>query len=314
MKLGKQESSTHSHFIAPQFTNPPLPPHLPYTPLDLGSLTSIPPPPPPDQPPIPIPIPLLGSSPGAPLFVPQNPHMSSAPSTFPFQSPPTTASPQASMTGTTISRPPILNRLPSPPAELASDEALLEIQQNDQQQGSDEQRSLRPGQAKFAERLMAKYGWTKGSGLGASGTGILNPVQMKTESIRRRTDSESGRPGPRVAMGRIIAPKTGRSKQADEDGYQDQDDDKMSEVIVLKGMLKGLDIDAEMVSDTGGLMQEIGEECGEKYGRVERVLIRRSDAAMTFASSIQDDDALVYVKFTSSLSALRVSSFLMLLA
>lgn len=43
----------------------------------------------------------------------------------------------------------------------------------------------------------------------------------------------------------------------------------MSEVVVLKGMVDNMDLDAEMVgSDSnggdGGLMQEIGEECSEK--------------------------------------------------
>ncbi|EPQ63059.1 hypothetical protein BGT96224_47B [Blumeria graminis f. sp. tritici 96224] len=41
-------------------------------------------------------------------------------------------------------------------------------------------------------------------------------------------------------------------------------------------------------------MQEIGDECADKYGRVERVYIHRSDAT-----------AKVFVKFTSQLSALR---------
>lgn len=39
----------------------------------------------------------------------------------------------------------------------------------------------------------------------------------------------------------------------------------MSEVIILKGMLDGMDVDAELAgAEGGGLMQEIGEECSEK--------------------------------------------------
>ena len=70
----------------------------------------------------------------------------------------------------------------------------------------------------------------------------------------------------------------------------------MSEVVVLRGMLDGMDVDEEMGRGEGGLMQEIGEECGEKYGRVERVFIDRSDT--THASE--------FVKFVSQLSSLRV--------
>ena len=39
----------------------------------------------------------------------------------------------------------------------------------------------------------------------------------------------------------------------------------MCEVIILRGMLDGMDIDSELEgSRDGGLMQEIGEECNEK--------------------------------------------------
>jgi hypothetical protein len=39
----------------------------------------------------------------------------------------------------------------------------------------------------------------------------------------------------------------------------------MCEVIILRGMLDGMDIDLELEgSQGGGLMQEIGEECNEK--------------------------------------------------
>jgi len=71
----------------------------------------------------------------------------------------------------------------------------------------------------------------------------------------------------------------------------------MSEVIRLEGMLNGMDLDVELSRDGGGIMQEIGEECGEKYGSVERVYIHQRE----------DDEggALVFVQFVSQLSALR---------
>jgi len=70
----------------------------------------------------------------------------------------------------------------------------------------------------------------------------------------------------------------------------------MSEVVVLKGMVDGMDLDVEVEgAGDGGLMQEIGDECAEKYGRVERVYIDRNG----------HPPANVFVKFTSQLSALR---------
>ncbi|KAK1770892.1 hypothetical protein QBC33DRAFT_526081 [Phialemonium atrogriseum] len=69
----------------------------------------------------------------------------------------------------------------------------------------------------------------------------------------------------------------------------------MSEVVVLRNMLEGMpDLMAEMEA---GLAQEIGEECGERYGRVERLFI-------------DVEDRQVFIKFTDQVSALRVRSFL----
>ena len=69
----------------------------------------------------------------------------------------------------------------------------------------------------------------------------------------------------------------------------------MSEVVVLEGMVDGMDLDSEVGAGDGGIMQEIGEECGEKYGNVERVFVYRRDWK----------GANVFVKFTSQLSGLR---------
>ena len=73
----------------------------------------------------------------------------------------------------------------------------------------------------------------------------------------------------------------------------------MSEVVRLERMLKGMDLDEEMTRDEGGIMQEVGEECSEKYGSVERVYIHRANARF------MDEGPMVFVQFTSQLSALR---------
>lgn len=211
----------------------------------------------------------------------------------------------------TISRAPVRYTLPPPPEDIPASEAELEEvfakekPVEDEAEG-DGQRSLRPGQKGFAERLLSKYGWTKGSGLGATGSGIVNPLQVKVEKQKKRPDSEGGGFATPAGRGKIIG---GTRKTAEDEGKFG----RMSEVVVLKGMLNGMDLDAEL--EGGNLMQEIGEECSEKvslyricsicltfltpeqYGNVERVFIARDS----------EPPVPVFVKFTNQLSALRVS-------
>ncbi|OQE21021.1 hypothetical protein PENSTE_c012G04891 [Penicillium steckii] len=201
----------------------------------------------------------------------------------------------------TISRAPVRYTLPPAPADIPASEAELEEvfakeeppeneNDSDVQNESNENapRSLRPGQKGFAERLLSKYGWTKGSGLGADGSGIAKPLQVKVEKRKKRPDSEGGGFVTPAGRGTIIG---GKRKGGEDTGKFGP----MSEVIILLGMLSGMDLDAELSGEGGGLMQEIGEECSEKYGSVERVYIAR-DVSPPIP---------VFVKFTSPLSALR---------
>ncbi|KAI9696929.1 MAG: hypothetical protein M1836_004890 [Candelina mexicana] len=198
---------------------------------------------------------------------------------------------------TSISRAPVRYNLPSAPADLPSSEA--ELQNTIRQEESDDElvedeapRSLRPGQKGFAERLMSKYGWTKGSGLGASESGIVNPLRVQVEKQKKKPDSEGGGFVGTGGRGKII----GGKRKTVGAGAQEGKFGPMSEVILLRGMVDGMDLDQELKGGgDGGLMQEIGEECGDKYGRVERVFIRRSSTG----------PAQVFIKFTSQLSALR---------
>lgn len=162
----------------------------------------------------------------------------------------------------TISRAPVRYTLPPAPDDIPASEAELEEVFAKEQPAQDEveeggQRSLRPGQKGFAERLLGKYGWTKGSGLGATESGIAKPLQVQVEKRKKRPDSEGGGFVTPAGRGKIIG---GARKQEDLGKFG-----AMSEVIVLKGMLDGMDVDAELVgTEGGGLMQEIGEECSEK--------------------------------------------------
>lgn len=118
--------------------------------------------------------------------------------------------------------------------------------------------SLRPGQKDFAKRFMLRHGWSKGSGLGASGSGITAPLQVQVEKQKRRPDSQGGGLVGPGGMGKIVGGKrTAHDTQGGKFG-------PMSEVILLEGMLEGMDLDLEMEAQHGGLIQEIGEECGNK--------------------------------------------------
>ena len=148
-----------------------------------------------------------------------------------------------------------------------------------------------PSRSGFAARIMSKYGWTKGSGLGAGGDGITTALRVQVERRRRRADAEGGGFAEPGGRGKIIAPKE-LKKRGRNEGEEGEEDGvgKMSPVVVLRGMLEGMeDLRAE-VED--GLGQEIGEECGEKYGRVERVYV-------------DVEGRRVYIKFTDAVSALR---------
>ena len=163
---------------------------------------------------------------------------------------------------TTISRAPVRYNLPEAPTDLPKSEAELEeaLRQEEEEPAdstTDNLRSSRPGQKGFAERLMSKYGWTKGSGLGADGSGIINPLRVRVEKQKKRPDSEGGGfvgPGGR---GKIVG---GQKKPGTED--EGGKFGPMSEVVILRGMLNGMDLEFEL--GEGNLMQEIGEECGEK--------------------------------------------------
>ena len=120
---------------------------------------------------------------------------------------------------------------------------------------------------------MSKMGWTKGSGLGASGTGLVAPLRVQMDK-RKKTSNQDGKGGfvgPQTA--RIVGGKTGMDQKKKKKAKKDEDDEEeeegveelapaISEIVILKGMVDGLDVAKELAEGT--LMQEIGEECGEK--------------------------------------------------
>lgn len=171
----------------------------------------------------------------------------------------------------TISREPI--RYALPPAAPDEDLPTSEAQPEDDMSP---ERSLLPGQKGFATRLMSKYGWKAGTGLGAESTGIVQPLR----AVASKSKDLAGR-------GKIID----KNKRPQDDGGRFG---KTSEVIVLRGMVDGM-----QGEDEATILQDIGEECHAKYGHVERVFIDWGEQHSGLATR-------VFVQFTSQLSALRV--------
>ncbi|KAF4332459.1 DNA-damage repair [Fusarium beomiforme] len=204
---------------------------------------------------------------------------------------PSQPSPSLSSNPATISRAPIRYSKPRDEKDAAGDEVeddayspppILGSALPEQPGDKTQPRSSRPGQSGFAHRLMSKYGWTKGSGLGADESGIVNPLRVQIEKRRKKADADGGGWAEPGGKGRIIG---GKRKDEDIGKFG-----TMSEVIVLLNMLENMDNLEEEIA--GGLGQEIGEECGEKYGRVERLYI-------------DQETRRVFIKFTNQVSALR---------
>ncbi|KAK6189365.1 hypothetical protein LQW54_013342 [Pestalotiopsis sp. IQ-011] len=192
----------------------------------------------------------------------------------------------------TISRAPVRYAQPEPTDTDAMDQDVPEPQT--QEEDADAPRSNRPGQKGFAARLMSKYGWSKGQGLGAEGTGMLAPLRVQVEKRKKNENGGWAEPGGR---GKIIQPKAdpnaNSAAPASSSDTQEGKFGPMSNVIVLRHMLDHI-ADAQQEMEDG-LGQEIGEECGDKYGRVERIYIDTAPGG----------PGGVYIKFVDTVSALR---------
>jgi splicing factor 45 len=249
-----------------------------------------------------------------PPIDPPSPTINTVPPPPPaFDIPPPPVEPPKPIIEGAISRAPVRYNLPPAPSELPSSEAELEQALAAEPDADDEPataddapRSLRPGQQGFAARLMSKYGWSKGTGLGADGSGIVNPLRVQMEKRKKKSDAEGGGfRDPPGGRGKIIGGKKNVPEQTSESGKFGT----MSEVVVLRGMVDGMNLDEEVEgSGDGGLMQEIGDECDEKV--CDTSLINPVFLLMSFLSMAESNESTLVdmAKFRKSLSNLQISS------
>ncbi|KDN37652.1 hypothetical protein K437DRAFT_276499, partial [Tilletiaria anomala UBC 951] len=128
----------------------------------------------------------------------------------------------------------------------------------------------RPDPAGFAARLMEKYGYKKGEGIGAQGNkGIVQPLeaskaeqgaQQRRYALPHGNADDANTKANLHAMGKIVNNNADPRQEEEQRRFGDP-----SETILLENMVAVEDIDDE-------LQDEIREECS-KHGIVERVFI-----------------------------------------
>lgn len=127
------------------------------------------------------------------------------------------------------------------------------------------------------------------------GTGIATPLSVQLDKRLKRSNNEGGGFVGPAGKGRIVGgqmSKEGKAaqKQAAEEAERTGE---LSEVVAFDHMLDGQDLD-EIIVELN-FYQAFGDECGQRFGRVERVFVQREEP----------DVGRVFVKFTDKMSAMR---------
>jgi splicing factor 45 len=108
--------------------------------------------------------------------------------------------------------------------------------------------TFRPDPSTFAERMMAKWGYQEGQGLGADGQGIVNALKVEQIHDSKGKGKKDGKGvGVKSKMGKII--NDNEDTQAREDLIRFGE---ASRVVVLTNMVGPED------ADDGDLREEIG--------------------------------------------------------
>ncbi|CCA71067.1 hypothetical protein PIIN_05002 [Serendipita indica DSM 11827] len=150
-------------------------------------------------------------------------------------------------------------------------------------------------QAGFAARMMEKYGYVQGQGLGANADGIVEPIMLERANAPKAT--KKGEEGPKKSgaggmgiggskMGRIVNAQAEEKIKADLLRYGES-----SRIVVLTNMVGPEDVDDD-------LQGEIGDECS-KHGTVERVVVH-----LPYPTPDNPEDAVrIFVQFAGPAAA-----------
>ncbi|CAI2167217.1 18040_t:CDS:2 [Funneliformis geosporum] len=133
----------------------------------------------------------------------------------------------------------------------------------------------------FAHRMLTKFGWQEGHGLGRNEQGISEPLAVQKTDVRSGIIVNNNTPGK-------------SEKEGENSARYFPDTELPSRVILLTNMVGPGEVD-----DT--LQEETADECNEKYGTVERCLIFEVPHG-----KIPDDEAVrIFVKFEDIVAAIR---------
>ncbi|CAG8458224.1 11148_t:CDS:2 [Paraglomus brasilianum] len=141
----------------------------------------------------------------------------------------------------------------------------------------------------FAQRMLAKYGWQEGQGLGKSEQGISEPlIVQKTDARTAIISNVSTNSTARFSDS--LATKANTADRIN----SPPDTEAPSRVVLLTNMVGPGEVD-----DT--LQEETADECNEKYGTVERCLIFEVPNGQ-----LSDDEAVrIFVKFVGQEAAVK---------
>ena len=127
------------------------------------------------------------------------------------------------------------------------------------------------------------------------GTGIATPLSVQLDKRMKKSDAEGGGFAGPAATARIVGGKLSKEGMAAQQAEKDEVArvGTVSEVIALDHMLDGDDLNG-LLSDAT-FYQNLGDECGQNYGRTERIFVQPNGAHA----------GRVFIKFTQKISAMR---------